>query len=313
MWLGDYAEDYATLNFAFTTRTTAGVPFALANTPVIAIYKGSATGTEKTSAESYITLSVDFDSIVGLNNVLIDLSGDAFFAVGEDYKVVITTGTVNSVSVVGETVASFSIENRSVNAQVTTIASDLVLAQADLDTLTSDTAAIELDTGTTLSAQITTIASDLILAQVDLDTLTSDTAAIEIDTGTTLSAQITTIASDLILAQVDLDTLTSDTAAIETDTGTTLSAQITTIASDLILAQVDLDTLTSDTAAIEEDTGTTLSAQITTIASDIVLIYSDTTIIESDTVVIEAGVKIQDVRSLAWAISRLLPPLQPRQ
>lgn len=112
MYLGDYAEDYATLNFKFTTRTTAGVPATLANTPVIAVYKGSATGTEKTSAESYITLAVDFDSITGLNNVLIDLSGDAFFAIGEDYSVVITTGEVNSVSVIGEVLANFSIENR---------------------------------------------------------------------------------------------------------------------------------------------------------------------------------------------------------
>ena len=111
-WLGDYAEDYATLNYCFTTRATTGVPATLAGTPVIAVYKGSATDTEKTSAEAYITLSVDFDSITGLNNLLIDLSGDAFFATGEDYSIVIATGTVNSVSVVGETIATFSIENR---------------------------------------------------------------------------------------------------------------------------------------------------------------------------------------------------------
>lgn len=111
-YIGDYAEDYATLNHKFTTRTIAGVPATLANSPVVAVYKGSATGTEKTSAESYITLSVDFDSITGLNNILIDLSGDAFFETGQDYSVAITTGEVNSVSVIGETVFEFSIENR---------------------------------------------------------------------------------------------------------------------------------------------------------------------------------------------------------
>ncbi len=121
-YLGDYAEDYATLNFAFTSRAFAtGTPTVLAGTPVISVYKGSATGTEKTSAESYITLSVDFDSKVGLNNVLIDLSGDAFFAVGEDYKVVITTGTVGGVSVVGEEVGTFSIENRFEEVDLTKI------------------------------------------------------------------------------------------------------------------------------------------------------------------------------------------------
>ncbi len=42
----------------------------------------------------------------------IDLSADAFYAVGEDYQVVITTGTVDGTSVVGYVVAEFSIENR---------------------------------------------------------------------------------------------------------------------------------------------------------------------------------------------------------
>ncbi len=129
MYLGDYAEDYATLNFKFTTRTTAGVPSTLGGVPVIAVYKGSATGTEKTSAESYITLAIDFDSITGLNNVLIDLSGDAFFALGEDYAVVITTGTVNGVSVVGETIATFSIDNRA-NLELVKAVWDRVLTGA---------------------------------------------------------------------------------------------------------------------------------------------------------------------------------------
>ena len=109
-YLGDYAEDYATLNFKFTTRQfSTGAPFTLANTPVVKVYTGSADGTESTAG---ITLAVDFDGVTGLNNVLIDLSADAFYATGADYMVVITTGTVDSVSVVGEVVAHFSIENR---------------------------------------------------------------------------------------------------------------------------------------------------------------------------------------------------------
>lgn len=108
-YLGDYTEDYATLNFKFTSRTTSGVPIVLAGTPIISVYTGSATGTEVTTG---VTLAVDFDNVVGLNNVLIDLSSAAFYATGADYHVVITQGTVNSVSVVGEVVATFSIENR---------------------------------------------------------------------------------------------------------------------------------------------------------------------------------------------------------
>lgn len=113
-YLGDYAEDYATLNFKFTTRTTAGVPFLLAGTPVISVYKANDT----TQSTAGVTLTVDFDALTGLNNVLIDLSADAFYTTGTDYHVIITTGTVNGVSVVGEVVAQFSIENRHIDANV---------------------------------------------------------------------------------------------------------------------------------------------------------------------------------------------------
>lgn len=110
-YLGDYAEDYATLNVKFPTTSVAGVPTVLTN-GVIKVYKGSATGTESTAG---ITLAADFDGVVGLNNVLIDLSADAFYATGQDYAIIITTGTVDSVSVVGAVVGLFSIENRFTN------------------------------------------------------------------------------------------------------------------------------------------------------------------------------------------------------
>lgn len=111
-YLGDYAEDLATLNFKFTTRDiqAAGSPPAtLGGTPAVSVYKDN----DATQSTAGITLTADFDSVTGLNNVLIDLSADAFYATGADYAVVITTGTVNSISVVGEVVGHFSIENRS--------------------------------------------------------------------------------------------------------------------------------------------------------------------------------------------------------
>jgi len=107
-YIGDFAEDYATLNTKFTTVNGSGVPTTLAGTPAISVYKANGT-TESTAG---ITLTADFDSRTGLNNVLIDLSADAFYATGNDYQIVITTGTVDSKSVVGYVVGEFSIENR---------------------------------------------------------------------------------------------------------------------------------------------------------------------------------------------------------
>jgi hypothetical protein len=107
-YLGNIVED-ATINFKFHTTSTAAVPTTLAGTPAVKVYKDNATGTETATG---VTLSVDFDSVTGLNNVAIDTSADAFYATGSDYQAVITTGTVDSVSVVGAVVAEFSIENR---------------------------------------------------------------------------------------------------------------------------------------------------------------------------------------------------------
>ena len=148
--LGDYTEDFSELNFAFLTlNLTTGVPTQLANTPVISVYKASNT----TQSTAGITLNVDYDSLTGLNHVLIDLSSDAFYAVGNDYFVVITAGEVNSVSVIGTVVATFSIENRSQQSTMDSILAGTVTGAAgahiaaDLIAVKSQTAAIETDTG----------------------------------------------------------------------------------------------------------------------------------------------------------------------
>lgn len=117
LYLGNYAEDYATLNFKFTTRAATGVPTSLVG-GVVKVYKANETDTEINTG---VTLTADFDTVTGLNNVLIDLSAAAFYATGQDYAIVITVGTVGGVSVVGEVVACFSIENRFIEADLTKI------------------------------------------------------------------------------------------------------------------------------------------------------------------------------------------------
>jgi len=99
-----------TIDIKFTTRRfTTGAPFTLAGTPSVAAYPGNST-TEITAG---ITLSVDFDARTGLNNVRVVATGGNGYATATNYTLVITAGTVDSVSVVGECVGSFSIEARS--------------------------------------------------------------------------------------------------------------------------------------------------------------------------------------------------------
>ena len=108
----NYAGDIAlesTIDLKFTSRRfSTGVPFTLAGTPAVAAYVGNST-TEITAG---ITLTVDFDTRTGLNNVRVVATAANGYTAGTNVYLVITAGTVDSVSVVGEVVGSFSIENR---------------------------------------------------------------------------------------------------------------------------------------------------------------------------------------------------------
>ena len=99
-----------TIDWKFTTRKfSTGAPFTLAGSPSLAAYVGNGT-TEITSG---LTLSVDFDGVTGLNNVRVVATSGNGFATATNISVSIAAGTVDSVSVVGEVIGSFSIENRS--------------------------------------------------------------------------------------------------------------------------------------------------------------------------------------------------------
>jgi len=107
MYLGDFAAGVTVRGF-FNTRKADGTPITLAGTPTLAVYKDGGT-TESTTG---VTLTVDFDSRTGLHLFAIDTS-DAFYASGSDFRIVITAGTVDLISVVGVKVGEFSINNRS--------------------------------------------------------------------------------------------------------------------------------------------------------------------------------------------------------
>lgn len=149
-----------TIDIKFTTRQATGAPTTLAGSPVISAYVGNGT-TEITAG---ITLTVDFDSRTGLNNVRVVATSGNGFATATNIQLVITTGTVNSVSVVGEVVGEFSIEARSA-LMPTTVARTLDVsatgeAGVDWANVGSPTTALAL-TGTTIA----------VTQKVDVDTI----------------------------------------------------------------------------------------------------------------------------------------------
>jgi hypothetical protein len=94
-----------TLRLKFTTRDS-NVPSTLGGSPVVSIYKDGST----TQSVAGVSLTVDFDSVTGLNDLAIDTSADGtFYAAGSHFDAVITTGTVGGTSVVGEVIGSFDL------------------------------------------------------------------------------------------------------------------------------------------------------------------------------------------------------------
>jgi len=141
-----------TIDFKFTTRRfSTGAPFTLAGSPVISAYVGNGT-TELTAG---ITLTADFDARTGLNNVRVVATAANGYAAGTNVQLVITAGTVDAISVVGEVVAEFSIEARSA-LMPTVVARKLDVsaggeAGVDWANVGSPTTALAL-TGTTVAA-----------------------------------------------------------------------------------------------------------------------------------------------------------------
>ncbi len=106
--LGDFAVNTVVYGKFTTYRPSSGATYTLGGTPALKVYKDNSTTTETTTG---VTLTVDFDNVTGLNHFTIDTSTDgSFYASGSFFQIVITTGTVDSISVVGAEVGCFTLE-----------------------------------------------------------------------------------------------------------------------------------------------------------------------------------------------------------
>lgn len=90
----------------FTTRAFAtNIPTTLAGTPVLSVYEEN----NLTQITAGVSVTVDYDSVTGLNQATIAATAANGYEAGKSYDLVITTGTVDAVSVVGSVVYSFTV------------------------------------------------------------------------------------------------------------------------------------------------------------------------------------------------------------
>jgi hypothetical protein len=106
-YVGDFSKN-DTITFMFTTfRPSTGAPFLLGGTPVVSVYKDNNTIQDTAG----VTLTTNYDGVTGLNFVSINTTG-TFYVDSSSYECVITTGTVDSVSVVGSCVGRFTMRDQ---------------------------------------------------------------------------------------------------------------------------------------------------------------------------------------------------------
>lgn len=201
-YVGDFTPG-KTVRLTFNTNKADGTPITLAGTPVVSVYKDAST-TESTTG---VTLTVDFDARTGLHQAIIDTSADGtFYAAGSDFRAVITTGTVDSISVVGAVIGGFSLANRSA--------------------LRPTTADRTLDVSASSKAPATLAAGD-VSGNVPTDLQTIKTQTVTCAAGVTVLASVGTAATSTAqtgdnyarLGAPAGASVSADIAAVKTDTG----------------------------------------------------------------------------------------------
>ena len=132
------------IDIKFTTVNSIGIPTSLTSGS-IAAYPGNSV-TEVTSG---ITLSTDFDSLSGLNNVnVVATSGNGYTDI-TNYSLVVMSGTVDGNPIAGYVVGSFSIGARISNLSDAT--------ETQIDDIKSDVTAILADTDSLDTTKITSV------------------------------------------------------------------------------------------------------------------------------------------------------------
>lgn len=131
-----------TLTIPFTTRAFAtGVPTTLAGSPVVSAYEDASL----TQITAGITLGVDHDSVTGLHMLTIVASGANGFETGRSYHMVVTTGTVGGVSVVGEVVGGFTLGRSAAAVDLANGTDGLGAIKAETALIVADTSELQTD------------------------------------------------------------------------------------------------------------------------------------------------------------------------
>ena len=223
-----------TIDIQFTTRSfTTGAPTTLTG-GVISAYVGNSI----TQITAGITLTPDLDGVTGFHNIRVVATSGNGYGTATNVHLVITTGTVGGVSVVGEVVGAFSIENRS--ALMPTTAARTAFIHTDGGVLLADAQAH----GGTLGSSTATLA----LSRASIVSQTAATAGLTVTGNTTGSGAVFTSGAGATGDGIQVTANSTNGNGLKltkTGTGVALAAPTT----DIVLAKTTNITGFNDIAA----------------------------------------------------------------
>ncbi len=306
--VGPVTVDAAVVNFIAGTFTI-GYPDAIINTTVASV----------TSQTQFILSDgpAEADALIGCSILFHDVASAVQIAYGyiTDYivttKEVICTDPVGFTFVATDNVSIFMPSNVHAVQGTTQTAGDLAAAvitnaagvdiAADIIALKAETAAILIDTMTTLQAELDAIQAAVITnaagadVAADIIALKAETALILTDTGTTLQAELDAIQAAVITNAAGVD-IAADIIAVKAETALivadTNELQTDDIPTKIATAQTDLDTitgasgailLTATQASIDAIEADTNELQVDDIPADIAAVKAETALIVADT------------------------------
>ena len=213
-YLGDFVED-STLHFLWDTNDANGASITRSTDGEIRVYKDN--GITQTIVG--ITNAEDFDGLTGVHSCTIDLSADAFYAIGSNYTVVLQGSTIDT-RVVNAVLAHFSIENRFDEVDVTKlngVAQSLLdlkdFADDGYDPATNKVQGLVLtDTCTTLTGHTAQTGDSFAQLPTNFSDLSITVTTGRIDVGAWLGTAVT-LSATTTKPEVDINSISDDATA----------------------------------------------------------------------------------------------------
>ncbi len=272
---GDFPIE-ETIHVFFTTRAFAtGIPGTL-SAATVAVYEDITS----TPIETGIAVTESLNSIAGLNAVPIVAIAASGYEVGKNYHVVIEAGTVDSVSVVGEVVAYFSI-GRSAAAV------DLANATDGLGAIKAETALIVADTG---ELQADDVPGLIATTEAVVDTVKAETALIVADTNELQADDI----PGAIAALNDI--AAADVWAVDA------TSQQTAGTFGQAIGDPGANTETMYDAVVTDAAGLNVAADVVAVKAETALIVADTNELQTDNIPGDIAALNDIAASDVWAV-----------